>query len=263
MSMLDLLRPAPGLKVLVTAGASGIGAAIARAFCEVGARVHICDIDKTAIETITRLHPEITATIADASNPNDVDLVFDNLNASLGGLDILVNNVGIAGPTDSIENITNADWERTITVNMNSQFYFARKAIPLLKLSQRDPCLIAMSSVAGRLGYAYRAPYSASKWAILGLTKSLAIELGPQGIRVNAILPGVVEGNRMNSVITARAAATGISVEAMREQYLRKISLRRMVTPDDIAAMTVFLSSPAARNVTGQTISVDGNVEYL
>ena len=263
MSMLDLLRPAPGLRVLVTGGASGIGAAITRAFCEVGARVHVCDVDRTAIESIMHIHPEITATVADASNPNDVDLVFDDLNASLGGLDVLVNNVGIAGPTDSIENIANADWERTVAVNMNSQFYFARRSIPLLKLSQRDPCLIAMSSVAGRLGYAYRTPYAASKWAILGLTKSLAIELGPQGIRVNAILPGVVEGDRMNSVIKARAAATGTSVKTMQDEYLRKISLRRMVTPDDIAAMTVFLSSPAARNVTGQTISVDGNVEYL
>ncbi|KRB69620.1 SDR family oxidoreductase [Noviherbaspirillum sp. Root189] len=263
MSLLNLLHPAPGLRVLVTAGASGIGAAIARAFSEAGARVHVCDVDRTAVESFTRAHPDITVTVADASVSNDVDLVFDDLNASLGGLDVLVNNVGIAGPTDPIENITTADWERTVAVNVNSQFYFVRRAIPLLKLSERDPCVIAMSSVAGRLGYAYRSPYSASKWAVLGLTKSLAIELGPQGIRVNAILPGVVEGDRMNSVIQARAVATGVSMDTMREEYLRKISLRRMVTPDDIAAMTVFLSSPAARNVTGQTISVDGNVEYL
>jgi len=263
MSLLNLLYPAPGLKVLVTAGASGIGAAIAQAFCEAGARVHICDVNRSAIESITSAHPEITATLADASIVNDVDSVFDDLHASLGGLDVLVNNVGIAGPTDSIENISSADWERTVAVNVNSQFYFVRKAIPLLKFSERDPCVITMSSVAGRLGYAYRTPYSASKWAIIGLTKSLAIELGPHGIRVNAILPGVVEGDRMNSVIQARAVATGVSVETMRQEYLRKISLRRMVTPDDIAAMTVFLSSPAARNVTAQTISVDGNVEYL
>ena len=133
----------------------------------------------------------------------------------------------------------------------------------MLQQSRNNPCVIVMSSVAGRLGYAYRTPYAATKWAVVGFMKSLAIELGPQGIRANAILPGVVEGDRMRSVIRARAAATGVSEDAMRDEYLRKISLRRMVTQDDVAAMTLFLSSPAARNVTGQAISVDGNVEYL
>ncbi|OWW22877.1 SDR family oxidoreductase, partial [Noviherbaspirillum denitrificans] len=178
-------------------------------------------------------------------------------------LDILVNNVGIAGPTGGVQEIERADWNRTVEVNLNSQFYFAQRAVPLLKQSAANPSIIAMSSVAGRLGYAFRTPYAATKWAIVGFMKSLAIELGPCGVRVNAILPGVVEGNRMNDVISARAAATGIPVDAMRDQYLRKISLRRMVTMDDVAAMAVFLSSPAARNVTGQAISVDGNVEYL
>jgi NAD(P)-dependent dehydrogenase (short-subunit alcohol dehydrogenase family) len=120
-----------------------------------------------------------------------------------------------------------------------------------------------MSSVAGRLGYAFRTPYASTKWAIVGLTKSLAMELGPQGVRVNAILPGVVEGERMDGVIASRAAALGISVEQMREDYLRKISLRRMVSASDVAAMALFLCSPAAHNLSGQAISVDGNLEYL
>jgi len=148
-------------------------------------------------------------------------------------------------------------------VNLNSQYYFARRAVPMLKQSSANPVLIAMGSVAGRLGYAFRSAYASSKWAIVGLTKSLAIELGPQGIRVNAILPGVVEGERMHSVIASRAAALGISEDAMREQYLSKISLRRMVNADDVAAMALFLCSPAARNLSGQAISVDGNLEYL
>ncbi|RYE80887.1 MAG: SDR family oxidoreductase [Oxalobacteraceae bacterium] len=263
MSIISTLQPRPGLRVLVTAGASGIGAAIARAFHESGARVHICDIDRAAMDRLTGELPAISASMADAAVAQDVDLVFNDVQSSLGGLDVLVNNVGIAGPTGGVESIDRVDWERTVSVNLTSQFYFAQRAVPMLQQSRNNPCVIVMSSVAGRLGYAYRTPYAATKWAVVGFMKSLAIELGPQGIRANAILPGVVEGDRMRSVIRARAAATGVSEDAMRDEYLRKISLRRMVTQDDVAAMTLFLSSPAARNVTGQAISVDGNVEYL
>lgn len=263
MSLLESLRPLPGLRVLVTAGAGGIGARIARTLLEAGARVHVCDIDRVALDRLISDAPGITASVADASVAADVDLVFDDVRAGMGGLDVLVNNAGIAGPTGPIEAIDMAGWQRTIDVNLHSQFYFARRAVPLLKQSSANPALIAMGSVAGRLGYAFRTPYAASKWAIVGLTKSLAIELGPQGVRVNAILPGVVEGERMQGVIAARAASLGISEEAMREQYLQKISLRRMVSADDVAAMTLFLCSPAARNLSGQVISVDGNLEYL
>lgn len=263
MSIIDSLRPVPGLRVLVTAGGSGIGAAVARAFRETGARVHVCDIDRGALDRLAHGAPEITSSMADASVPEDVDRVFDDVQGALGGLDVLVSNVGIAGPTGAIQDLNRGDWERTVSVNLNSQFYFAQRAVPLLKASAQNPSLIAMSSVAGRLGYAFRTPYAATKWAIVGLMKSLAIELGPHGVRVNAILPGTVEGERMNSVIGARAATAGMSVEAMRAQYLQKISLRRMVTVDDVAAMALFLCSPAARNLTGQAISVDGNMEYL
>ncbi|AVQ84944.1 MULTISPECIES: SDR family oxidoreductase [Variovorax] len=263
MSIIDSLRPPPGLRVLVSAGAAGIGAAVALAFRETGARVHVCDIDRSALERLAREAPELTYSTADASVPEDVERVFDDVQGALGGLDVLVNNVGIAGPTGAIEDLKRADWERTVSVNLNSQFYFAQRAVPLLRRSTMGPNLIAMSSVAGRLGYAYRTPYASTKWAIVGLMKSLAIELGPQGVRVNAILPGTVEGERMNGVIGARAATAGVSVEAMRAEYLRKISLRRMVTVEDVAAMALFLSSPAARNLSGQAISVDGNMEYL
>jgi NAD(P)-dependent dehydrogenase (short-subunit alcohol dehydrogenase family) len=263
MSVVDSLRPQPDLRVLVTAGASGIGAAIARALHEAGSRVHVCDIDRAALDRLVSSTPGITGSMADASVAADVDLVFDDVRASLGGLDVLVNNAGIAGPTGPIEDIDTADWVRTIDVNLNSQYYFARRAVPLLKQSKATPLLISMGSVAGRLGYALRTPYASSKWAVVGLMKSLAIELGPHGIRVNAILPGTVEGERMRGVIAARAAAAGIGVDEMRSQYLAKISLRRMVSADDVAAMVLFLCSPAARNLTGQAISVDGNLEYL
>ncbi|NUZ05291.1 SDR family oxidoreductase [Piscinibacter koreensis] len=263
MSILDSLRPAAGLRVLVTAGGAGIGAAIARAFHEAGSSVHVCDVDRAALDRLTAETPAITASMADASVAADVDLVFDDVRGTLGGLDVLVSNAGIAGPTGPIESIDASAWERTVDVNLNSQYYFARRAVPLLRQSTASPCLIAMGSVAGRLGYPFRTPYASTKWAIVGLVKSLAIELGPSGIRANAILPGTVEGPRMDAVIAARAEALGIGVDAMRERYLEKISLRRMVTANDVAALALFLCTPAARNLTGQAISIDGNVEYL
>jgi NAD(P)-dependent dehydrogenase (short-subunit alcohol dehydrogenase family) len=162
-----------------------------------------------------------------------------------------------------VEELDPAQWESTVSTNLNSQFYFLRKAVPVLKETSDCASIIAMSSVAGRLGYPFRTPYASTKWAIVGLVKSLAAELGPSNVRINAILPGVVEGERMDRVISARADALGIPFNAMREEYLKKISLRRMVTVDDIAAMALFLASPAGSNVTGQAISVDGNVEYL
>jgi NAD(P)-dependent dehydrogenase (short-subunit alcohol dehydrogenase family) len=262
MPLLDSLRPPPNLKVLVTAGGAGIGAAMARAFHEAGARVHVCDVDRAALDRLATEVPGITSSMADASVATDVDLVFQDVQATLGGLDVLVNNAGIAGPTGPVQELDPAGWERTIDVNLNSHFYFARRAVPLLMASQ-SPALIAIGSVAGRLGYALRTPYAASKWAIVGLVKSLAIELGPKGIRVNAILPGTVEGERMEGVIRARAAAAGVTAGQMREQYLSKISLRRMVSADDVAALALFLCSPAARNISGQAVSVDGNLEYL
>jgi len=263
MNIVESLRPPAHLRVLVTAGGTGIGAVIARAFHDAGARVHVCDIDRAALDRLTRESPGITASMADASVATDVDLVFDDVNGTLGGLDVLVNNVGIPGPTGPIEELDAAGWTRTVDVNLNSQFYFARRAVPLLRKSEASPSLIAIGSVAGRLGYPLRTPYASTKWAIVGLAKSLAIELGPHGVRVNTILPGTVEGPRMRSVIAARAAALGVDESQVREQYLNKISMRRMVTAEEVAAMALFLCSPAARNITGQAISVDGNMEYL
>jgi NAD(P)-dependent dehydrogenase (short-subunit alcohol dehydrogenase family) len=180
----------------------------------------------------------------------------------LGGLDVLVNNVGIAGPTGGVETYADDDVSKAVDINLKSHFYFLKRFVPLLRASKRNPLVIAMSSVAGRLGYAYRTPYSATKWAIVGLVKSLAIELGPEGIRANAILPGAVQGERMDRVIAARAQVLGISFEAMRDEYLKKISLRRMVEVDDVANLALFLASDLARNITGQAISVDANTEY-
>jgi NAD(P)-dependent dehydrogenase (short-subunit alcohol dehydrogenase family) len=254
--------------VLVTGGASGIGLVIARAFVDAGSRVHVCDASQQAIDALLEAESQtecnaITATLADVSDKDAVERVFADADAQLGGLDVLINNAGIAGPTGGIDEIDVGEWEQTIDVNLNAQFYFARRAVPLLRGARDGGAIIALSSVAGRLGYAYRTPYSATKWAVVGLTKSLAIELGPAGIRVNAIQPGVVKGPRIQRVIEARAKQLGLSYEDMEKEYLAKISLRRMTTPEEVAATALFLCSPGGSGISGQAISVCGNVEVL
>jgi NAD(P)-dependent dehydrogenase (short-subunit alcohol dehydrogenase family) len=263
MKIAERLQVPSGLRVLITGGAAGIGATIAAGFHDTGAQVFICDIDANAVDRMRRDYPGLQGAVVDVGAREDVDRVMDEAMAALGGLDVLVNNAGIAGPTGGIDELDAAAWEQTVSTNLNSQFYFLRKAVPFLKKSECNPHIIAMSSVAGRLGYAFRTPYASTKWAIVGLMKTLANELGPDNVRVNAILPGVVAGERMSRVMRDRAKALGISDEAMHAQYMDKISLRRMVSMEDIAAMALFLSTPAAMNITGQAISVDGNVEYL
>jgi NAD(P)-dependent dehydrogenase (short-subunit alcohol dehydrogenase family) len=234
MPILDSLRPRSDLRVLVTAGASGVGAAIACAFHEAGSRVHVCDIDRSALDRLNADSPGITGSMADAAVAADVDLVFDDVEGTLGGLDVLVNSAGIPGPTGSIDTIDRQAWERTVAVNLHSQYYFARRAVPLLKQSRKSPSLIAMGSVAGGAGYALHAPHVSTKWAIVGLVKSLAIELRPAGIRVNAIL-----------------------------QRPLAVASRRSSAAIEVAALALYLCSPAARNLTGQAISIDGNEECV
>ena len=262
MTFKDRLYPPPGLRVLVTAGASGLGAAIASAFAETGGEIHICDIDDGALADFQKSVPHCRANHADVADENQVTRLFEIQRKEFGGLDVLVNCAGIAGPTAGVDAIAEQDWNRTIDVNLNGQYRCLNHAVPMLRQSKRAN-IICISSVAGRLGLPWRTPYAASKWAIVGIVKTLAIELGPSDIRVNAVLPGTVEGSRMDGVIRARAELEGVEEATMRERYLKKISLRRMVTADDVALMCLFLCSPAGRNITGQAISVDGNVEYL
>jgi NAD(P)-dependent dehydrogenase (short-subunit alcohol dehydrogenase family) len=252
----------PGLRVFVSAGAAGIGRVIAEAFAAHGARVYVCDISREAVETCRAEQPGIIAEEADVADEAAIDRLFGDVQKRLGGLDVLVNNAGIAGPTSDVENIDPREWRRTIDVNLNSHFYCTRRAVPMLKQAE-EGAIINISSVAGRLGYAYRLPYAATKWAIVGMTESLAKELGPFGIRVNAILPGIVAGPRIERVIRERAKAVGVSYEDMEKQYAEKASLRRMVTAEDVAQTALFLCSAAGRNISGQPISVCGNVETL
>ena len=261
MSLIEQMRPRPGLRVVVTAGASGIGAAIAEGFLEAGAKVLICDIDGPALARFAANHPDILTSVTDVADEAAVTTLMDGVKRRLGGLDVLVNNAGISGPTGRIDELKVDDIRRTLDVDVMGQFLMVRLAAPLLRDSAG--AVVNISSVAGRLGYGLRTPYAAAKWAIVGLTASLAKEFGPDGVRVNAILPGVVRGARIEGVIRARAEAEAISYEEMEARYLKNISLRRMVEPQDVAAMAMFLCSPAGVNISGQSISVCGNVETI
>jgi NAD(P)-dependent dehydrogenase (short-subunit alcohol dehydrogenase family) len=253
---------ARGIRVLVTAGAAGIGRAFAETFAGAGARVFLCDVDRAALDAFRAARPDIGSGIADVADARQVDGMFDAAMAFLGGLDVLINNAGISGPTAPVEEIDIADWDRTIAVDLNGMFYCTRRAVPLLKAAGGGS-IINLSSVAGRLGYPLRTAYAAAKWGVVGFTKSLAIELGPANIRVNAIQPGIVEGDRIDRVISAKAKALGMTFDEYRQQLLSKVSLRRTVSPLDIANMALFLATDAGRNISGQALSVCGNVESL
>ncbi len=253
------LTPPPGLRVLVTAGAAGIGKSIAEGFAAVGARVHISDVDADAVSATCS--DRITGTVADAANEDATRNLFDEARETLGGLDVVVANAGVEGPTGRIGDISAEDWDKTLDINLRGAYLAARFASEDLIASRGS--FIGIASVAGRLPFAYRTPYAASKWGVVGLVKSLASELGPQGVRANAILPGIVEGPRIDRVITARAERLGLSYEEMRERNLEKVALRRMVSPDDIAAMCLFLNTPGGSNITGQALSVCAGVETL
>ena len=254
---------AQGLRVLVTAGATGIGRSIAQSFAEHGARVHICDVDQNALEVCGREQPSISRSLADVSRVDQVVLLFADVKRELGGLDVLINNAGIAGPTAKVEDIQPADWERCIAVDLNGMFYCTRLAMPLLKANgrERGGSVINLSSVAGRLGFGMRTPYAAAKWGVVGFTKSLAVEAGPDGIRVNCIQPGNVEGERIDRVIEAKAEAFGVSLGQQRQTLLDTTSLRTFVSAQDIANMALFLATDAGKHISGQALSVCGDMQ--
>ena len=248
-----------GARVLVTAGATGIGLATAEAFLREGARVHVCDVDEAGL---ARLRDRMTTTVCDVSDAAAVARLYDDVAASLGGLDALVNNAGIAGPTAPCEDVALADWERTIAVNLTGQFLCAQRAIPLLKASANGS-IANLSSAAGRFGFPNRTPYSASKWAVIGFTKSLSMELGPFGIRVNAICPGAVAGERIERVFASKAQLRGVPVDHVRDEIVGHTSLRRLVNASDIANAIVFLASRAGANISGHALPVDGDTQAL
>jgi NAD(P)-dependent dehydrogenase (short-subunit alcohol dehydrogenase family) len=262
MSSMKLDKPIDDLRVIVTAGASGIGRAIADTLIANGAKVAVCDVSEDFLADFRKSYPNAYAVKADVASDADVETFFTGAEKKLGGLDALINNAGIAGPTGRVEEIAPADWRRCIEVCLTGQFLCSHFAVPMIRKAGGG-AIVNMSSAAGRFGYAFRTPYSSAKWGVIGFTQSLAKEVGPDNIRVNAVLPGIVEGARMEGVIRARAEQVGVSYEEMEGRYLEKVSLRRMVSQDDVANTVLFLLSPAGKNISGQSLGVCGNVEAL
>ncbi len=251
-----------GLRVLVTAGANGIGLAIARAFASEGARVFVCDIDEAALAALPSNDPALGATPCDVSSRASVARLFDSATAALGGLDVLINNAGIAGPTSKVEEMNPEDWDRCLEVCLTVSSTVRGWLWPLLRQSD-NASIVNISSAAGRLGFALRTPYAAAKWGVIGFTKSLSIELGPDNIRVNAILPGLVAGDRQRRVLEAKAQQRGISYKEMEETAFSFTSIKDYVTPQQIADQIVFMCSPRGRTISGQAISICGDTVAL
>lgn len=251
-----------GLRVLVTAGAGGIGLKVVEAFEREGARVHVCDVDTSALARLRETHPGISTTECDVADRKAVAALFDEALVRLGGLDCLVNNAGIAGPTGPVHEIDPADWDRCISVSLTSQFNCTRLAVDHLKRS-RNGSIVNLSSAAGKFGFPNRSPYAAAKWGVVGFTKTIAMELGQYGIRCNAILPGVVEGERIRRVIEAKAQVAGKTPAEVQSAWLAHASIKELIQPEQLADMILFLASSHARTISGQAISVDGNLQAL
>lgn len=260
--------PTPVQTAIISAGGNGIGLAIARRLSADGWLVYVCDQDQAAIADLQQSDPAISAYDCNVSDVKAVENFYRDVDTDLAfrglaGIDLLVNNAGIAGPTARLEDQPVGEWLRTIDINLNGTFFMTRCAIPLLRRKAPGALIINMSSNAGLFGCPLRGPYVASKWAIIGLTKTLAMELGPEGIRVNAICPGCVEGPRIDRVIKADAEARGLSTAEVETEYKRQTSLRTFATCDDIVGMVLYLASPGGQRISGQALSIDGHTEGL
>jgi NAD(P)-dependent dehydrogenase (short-subunit alcohol dehydrogenase family) len=250
------------LRVMVSAGAAGIGLEIARAFVREGARVHVCDVDRAQLAKLAASDPKITSSLCDVASRDQVALFFADALTKLGGLDCLVNNAGIAGPTGRVDEIDPAEWDRCIAVDLTGQFNCVRLAVPHLRRS-KNASIMNVSSLAGRLGFALRTPYASAKWGVVGLMRSLAQELGAENIRVNALLPGVVAGHRQERVLAAKAEARGITFEEMEALAFSYTSIKEYVTPQQLADLVVFVASPNGRMISGQALSMCGDTNML
>ena len=251
-----------GSRVVITGAARGIGRTVAERFVDAGARVHICDIDAEALAAAREEAPDISATLADVGSEEDVGRLFDDAVERLGGLDALVNNAGPSGPTIPVDELSFEDWRACLGGNLDGAFLSTRAAAPLLK-REGSGSIVNMSSVSGLYGSPLRSPYAAAKWGVLGLTKTWASELGPYGIRVNAVCPGGVAGPRLDRVMHDLADQRGVPFEEVSDEWKRQASLRTFIEPDEIANLVLFLCSPLSAGITGAVIPIDGHLETL
>ncbi len=245
-------------RVLITAGAAGIGREFARAFAATGAKVFVCDIDDKALREIAKEIPGLITARCDISQRAEIEHMVPAAVAALGGLDVLINNAGIAGLTLPVDQYPPDDWDKVVAVNLTAMFDVCRLAIPHLKQSKVGS-IINMTSIAGRHGFPNRSPYAATKWGVIGLTKTLAMELGEWGIRANAIAPGAVAGDRIKRVFAGRAQISGLSLAEVEAEAFAAQSIKAMVDPQDIAQLAVFLASDAAKAISGQVIPIDND----
>jgi NAD(P)-dependent dehydrogenase (short-subunit alcohol dehydrogenase family) len=245
-------------RVLITAGAAGIGREFARAFVANGAKVFVCDIDERALAAIGKEIPGLIVRRCDMARRAEIEAMVPDAVGRLGGLDVLINNAGISGMTLPVADYPPDDWDKVIATNLTAMFDVTRLAIPYLKQS-KSGVIINMSSVAGRFGFKNRSPYAATKWGVIGFTKTLALELGEFGIRANAIAPGAVAGDRIERVFAGRAQISGKSMSEVRAQAMAEQSIKDMVDPKDIAALAVFLASDAGKSISGQVLPIDSD----
>ncbi|MCP4961686.1 MAG: SDR family oxidoreductase [Actinomycetia bacterium] len=250
-----------GLRVVVTAAGSGIGRATAEMFADMGAAVQVCDIDDAALADVCA-EEHIGGAVADVGDTASVDVFMAGALAAMGGVDVLVNNAGIAGPGGRLELIDPEEATKTLDVNVTSMFRTTRHVIGPMR-AQGSGLIVNIASTAGYLGFPFRSPYSASKWAVIGLTKTLAMELGADGIRVNAICPGSIKGPRMDHVIDLEAQASGRDAAEIRRGFERQVSMGTFIDATEIADSIAYLASPLGHKVSGQVLSVDGHTETL
>lgn len=244
-----------GKRAVITAGASGIGLATAKALRAEGATVFVCDVNEAALAAL----PEgITGARVDVSKSGEVDAWLAPIVAE--GVDCLINNAGIAGPTAAVEEIDDEGWRSCLAVGLDSQFYCVRRVVPIMK-KQQSGAIVNLTSTAGIMGFPNRSPYTAVKYAVVGLTKTWAMELGRDNIRVNAIAPGSVNGDRMDRVVAAHAEAEGVTPDYVRKIYTLGTSMACFVDAEEIADMVVYLCSDRGKRISGQIIAVDGNTE--
>lgn len=250
------------LNVVVTAGASGIGRVIAKTYLELGCTVFVCDISDKFIAEFKTEFPSIYIEKTDVSDYKQVKHFFENIKKQVGCIDVLINSAGIAGPTALLENVLPDEWKKTIDININGMFYCLKEAVPLIKKSGNGS-IINIASNAAFYGFPFRSPYASAKWATIGMTKTLAMELGNYKIRVNAICPGSVNGDRIDQVIAADAKEKGVSIKEIKELYVKQVSLKTFVQPEEIAQMCIYLSSEYGKSISGQAIGLDGHTEGL
>tara|TARA_B100000401_G_scaffold246448_1_gene167168 strand:+ start:935 stop:1720 length:786 start_codon:yes stop_codon:yes gene_type:complete len=252
-------------KIIISAGASGIGWATAKVCLSKGAYVYLCDIDNKSLNKIKK-HPLANKKLfyyeCDASDEDDVSNFFSKVNKKTKKVDALINNVGVAGPTGTIEKLSSEDWEKTLKINVISHFYFTKLAIPMLK-KNKGGSIINISSGAGIMGFPLRSPYAASKWAVIGLTKTLAMELGKFKIRVNAICPGTIKGDRMIRVIRDKAKFLKVSKKKIEKDFISMASMNCWINEEDIGKMCSYLISIDGEKISGQVIPIDGNATRM